>query len=78
MDGIGQCEERILSNPFGVFSNRKKNPKIKAANDRPIVIDIKGNQGPTTQETEVWIKGKGFSPRGFFFFFQHLLLWTSS
>lgn len=63
MDGIGQCEERILSNPFGVFSNRKKNPKIKPSGDRPIVIDIKGASGPTTHETEVWIKGKGFSPR---------------
>jgi len=63
MDGIGQCEERILSNPFGVFSNRKKNPKSRNSSDKPIVLDIKGTHGPTTHETEVWIKGKGFSSK---------------
>jgi len=51
-------EEKILSRPFQVFSNRKKNNK-----ERPVVIDIKPSEAPCNAETEVWIKGKGFGDR---------------
>jgi len=60
LEGVGQCEEKILSRPFQVYSNRKKNVK---GQERPTVIDIKPKEGPTTQETEIWIKGRGFSDR---------------
>jgi len=43
-----------------VYSNRKKNVK---GQEKPVVIDIKPKEGSTTQDTEVWIKGKGFSER---------------
>jgi len=60
LEGIGPCEEKILSRPFQVYSNRKKNPK---GQEKPTVIDIKPKEGPALQETEVWIKGRGFSDR---------------
>jgi hypothetical protein len=47
--------ERILSRPFQVLSNRKKNAK-----ERPMLIDLKPIDGPADEETEVWIKGRGF------------------
>jgi len=53
--GIGNCEQKILSRPFTVYSNRKKHTK-----DRPVVIGMKPLKGLATQETEVWIKGRGF------------------
>jgi len=52
----GQVEEKIISQPFEVLSNRKKNIKGK-----PSVIDMRPSDGLTTEETEVWIKGRGFS-----------------
>ena len=60
-EGVGELEEKILSRPFQVYSNRKKNVK---GQERPTVVDIKPNYGPINQETEVWIKGRGFSDRG--------------
>lgn len=50
-------EEKVLSNPFVVYSNQKKNVKTT---DRPIVYDLKPRRGLANSETEVWIKGKGF------------------
>jgi len=60
LDGVGPCEEKILSRPFQVYSNRKKNVK---GQEKPSVVDIKPKEGPATQDTEVWIKGRGFSDR---------------
>lgn len=31
--------------------------------ERPIVHDLKPHEGPTTSETECWIKGQGFLDR---------------
>jgi len=60
LEGIGPCEERIMSRPFQVYSNRKKHIK---GQERPTVIDIKPKEGLNSQETEIWIKGKGFNDR---------------
>ena len=70
-------EERLLSLPFIVYSNRKKNILKENA---PLVIDLKPISGPSNADTEIWIKGKGFTEYGklimlfnifvnFFFFF---------
>jgi hypothetical protein len=32
--------------------------------EKPIVIDMKPREGFAHQETEVWIKGRGFSEKG--------------
>jgi hypothetical protein len=75
LDGVGQVEEKILSRPFQVYSNKKKNIKGKfigliqrlvteCCEEKPLVFDMKPNQGPATAETEVWIKGRGFNDRG--------------
>lgn len=61
LDGVGSCEEKIMSRPFQVYSNRKKNVK---GQEKPTVIDIKPKEGSSAQETEMWIKGRGFSDRG--------------
>jgi len=60
LEGIGSCEEKIMSRPFQVYSNRKKHVK---GQEKPSVIDIKPKEGPSAQETEIWIKGRGFSDR---------------
>jgi len=65
VDGLGQLEEKIMSRPFQVYSNRKKNVK---GQERPVVADIKPNHGVANQETEVWIKGRGFSDRVIIYF----------
>jgi len=60
LESVGSYEEKILSRPFQVYSNRKKNTK---GQEKPSVIDIKPKEGMATQETEIWIKGRGFSDR---------------
>ena len=52
-------EERILSLPFVVSSNRRKTQKDAA----PVVVDMKPQCGLHNRDTEIWIKGKGFSER---------------
>lgn len=66
VEGIGVCEEKVLSRPFQVYSNRKKSKAGTLSprglsREQPVVIDIKPNEGIATEETEVWIKGRGFS-----------------
>lgn len=61
LEGLGACEEKILSRPFQVYSNRKKQVK---GQERPAVYDLKPKEGIASGETEVWIKGRGFSDRG--------------
>jgi len=56
--GIGSCEEKILSTPFQVSANIKKNVK-----ELPSVFEMKPKEGLAATETEVWIKGQGFSDR---------------
>jgi hypothetical protein len=64
-------EEKILSRPFCVYSNRKKGTKgdyivMKQSDlslEKPTVTGIKPNNGSAVQETEVWIKGRGFSEK---------------
>jgi len=63
LKGLGPCEERILSRPFIVYSNRKKHVKGSADKDRPIVMDLKPARGEYNKETEVWIKGRGFNDK---------------
>lgn len=66
----GPWQERILSRPFVVQSNRRKSNKSKSyeicmffanrlvtARIKPSVIGIKPNSGPSSEETEIWIKG---------------------
>ena len=60
LENVGTIEERILSRPFQVYSNRKKNSKA----ERPIVLDMKPMEGPISSETEIWIKGRGFCDKG--------------
>jgi hypothetical protein len=60
LKNLGSCEEKILSRPFVVYSNRKKNIKATAEKEKPVVVDIKPSRGDYNKETEVWIKGKGF------------------
>ena len=68
LEGVGPVEERILSRPFQVYSNRKKNSKA----ERPIVLDMKPSDGPTSTESEVWIKGRGFTDKGNFILISNL------
>lgn len=51
-------EEKILSLPFIVYSNRKK---AMSKENMPTVIDLKPQGGQATLDTEIWIKGKGFT-----------------
>jgi hypothetical protein len=60
LEGVGACEEKILSRPFQVYSNRKKQVK---GQERPVVYDLKPTEGIASGETEVWIKGRGFSDK---------------
>jgi hypothetical protein len=66
---FNNCEERIISRPFTVNSNRKKRSKGSPYFDSrltdegkcvPVIQGIKPEFGPTDRETEVWIKGFGF------------------
>jgi hypothetical protein len=52
-------EEKILSRPFQVFSNRKKHSK-----EKPVVVALKPTEADLGCEVEVWIKGRGFSDKG--------------
>jgi hypothetical protein len=72
LKGIGNCEERILSRPFFVFSNRKKTVKggtpvthrNTVPKERPIVDSIKPDRGPSLGEYEAIIRGSGFHTKG--------------
>eukprot|EP01114_Cavostelium_apophysatum_P013639 TRINITY_DN3345_c0_g1_i4.p1 TRINITY_DN3345_c0_g1~~TRINITY_DN3345_c0_g1_i4.p1 ORF type:complete len:490 (-),score=94.42 TRINITY_DN3345_c0_g1_i4:44-1513(-) len=62
INGLGQCEEKVMSSPFQVTANIKKNTKGRnSAREIPVVIDMKPKDGPP--ETEVWIKGQYFSDK---------------
>jgi len=63
LKNLGQCEEKILSRPFVVYSNRKKHVKASPDKEKPILIDIKPPKGDYNRESEVWIKGRGFSDK---------------
>ena len=52
-------EEKILSRSFAVYSNRKKNIK-----EKPTVIAMMPSKGAFHAQTEVWIKGRGFTDKG--------------
>jgi len=58
---LGYCEEKILSRPFVVYSNRKK--QVKAEREKPVLVDLKPTRGEYNKETEVWIKGRGFNDK---------------
>jgi len=61
LKNLGQCQEKILSRPFVVYSNRKKH--VKVDKEKPILLDIKPIRGECNKETEVWIKGRGFNDK---------------
>jgi hypothetical protein len=63
LKSLGQCEEKILSRPFVVYSNRKKHVKVSPDKEKPVLVDIKPARGDYSKETEVWIKGRGFSDK---------------
>jgi len=53
-----QLQQNILSSPFYVLSNTRKKLQEPAS---PLVEALKPERGWSTKDTEVWIKGKGFS-----------------
>jgi len=55
---IGSIEEKVMSRPFLVFSNRTKNAKRT-----PQLQGMKPTKGPASGGTEVWIKGVHFSEK---------------
>jgi len=61
LKNLGQCQEKILSRPFVVYSNRKKH--VKVDKDKPVLLDLKPPRGEFNKETEVWIKGRGFNDK---------------
>jgi len=56
VEGYGSCEEKILSHGFTMYNNRRKTYVEQSK-----FTDFKPKEGPTTSQTEVWIKGKGFT-----------------
>ena len=48
--------EELISRPFLVYSNKKKNGK-----ETPIVFGMKPIVGNSHEETEIWIKGSSFA-----------------
>lgn len=58
VEGVGQCEETIVSRPFIVYSHKRKHTK-----EKPIVLACKPEEGPHSRPNEVWIKGSGFGER---------------
>jgi len=56
VEGVGNCEEKVLSRQFTVYS-AKQTPSKQS----PITIGIKPSEGFAQEHTEVWIKGKNFS-----------------
>jgi len=62
LKNLGQCQEKILSRPFVVYSNRKKHVK-GVDKEKPTLIDLKPSRGEYNKETEVWIKGRGFNDK---------------
>jgi len=63
LKSLGQCEEKILSRPFVVYSNRKKHVKVSPDKEKPVLVDVKPQRGEFNRDTEVWIKGRGFSDK---------------
>jgi len=59
---MGNCEEKIQSRPFIVYSNRKKHAKAMDK-ERPVPTDMKPDRCEANREAEVWIKGRGFSDK---------------
>lgn len=69
---LGNCTDTILSRPFTVTSNIKKKPSASrglksdsehSPDEAPIVDDLKPASGLHNQQTEVWIKGRGFNEK---------------
>eukprot|EP01114_Cavostelium_apophysatum_P003206 TRINITY_DN1298_c0_g1_i1.p1 TRINITY_DN1298_c0_g1~~TRINITY_DN1298_c0_g1_i1.p1 ORF type:complete len:525 (-),score=108.87 TRINITY_DN1298_c0_g1_i1:318-1892(-) len=56
VDGYGECEDRVTSHTFTMYSTRRKNFSAQSQ-----VIAMKPREGPSLTPTEVWIKGKGFT-----------------
>lgn len=57
IEGFGSCQEKVVSRPFSVYTNKKK----QSTKWQPTVEGMKVIFGKNTEETEVWIKGKRFS-----------------
>eukprot|EP01119_Soliformovum_irregulare_P012123 TRINITY_DN3131_c0_g1_i2.p1 TRINITY_DN3131_c0_g1~~TRINITY_DN3131_c0_g1_i2.p1 ORF type:complete len:351 (-),score=70.94 TRINITY_DN3131_c0_g1_i2:70-1122(-) len=63
MKGLGNYEEKIISRPFVIHSNRKKSVKTGVDKEKPIAVSLRPERGDPSREMEVWIKGKCFGDK---------------